>query len=114
MIGTIRHLWAHHRLLVIAFGLAVLLTLFFALRLALATLYWSDPAHLQQPPERWMTPGYVARSWQVSPQALATALGLAPDAAPRGQTLDDIATAQDKPVETLIAELTLFLNAQQP
>ena len=114
MIATIRHLWARHRLLVLAFGLAVLLTLFFALRLALATLYWSDPAHLQQPPERWMTPGYVARSWQVSPQALATALGLEPDAAPRGQTLDDIAAAQGRRVDTLIAELTLFLNAQQP
>lgn len=108
MIATIRHLWAHHRLLVIAFGLAVLLTLFFTLRLALATLYWSDPAHLQQPPERWMTPGYVAQSWQVSPQALATALGLDPDMAPRRQTLDDIAVAQGRPVGTLIAELTCF------
>ncbi|MFA8385328.1 MAG: hypothetical protein ACEPO2_06855 [Pelagibaca sp.] len=114
MIGTIRHLWAHHRLLVLAFGLAVLLTVFFALRLALATLYWSDPAHFQQPPERWMTPGYVARSWQVSPQELATALGLDPNAAPRRQTLDDIAAVQGRPVGTLIAELTLFLSAQQP
>ncbi len=108
------HLWTHRRLPLIAFLLAVLATGFFAVRLAVATIYWSDPAHLQQQPDRWMTPGYIARSWEIDPKDVATALGLDAKVQLHGQTLNDIAAAQGVPVETLITDLRLFLDATLP
>lgn len=110
----LRHLWQHHRLSVIAFSIALAVTVFFVIRLTLATIYWSDPAHLKQPPERWMTPGYVARSWHLAPEAVAEALGLDEDMPPRRQTLEELAQARDVPIDALLADLTVFLNAQRP
>jgi hypothetical protein len=112
--SALGHLWKTRRLTLISFVVAVLLALFFATRLALATLYWADPEHLSQQPEAWMTPGYIGRSWQIDPRLLAEVLGLDPDAPPRKRTLEDIANDTGVPVETLIAKLTLFLTAQQP
>ncbi|MBI1217162.1 MAG: hypothetical protein GC186_01330 [Rhodobacteraceae bacterium] len=40
-------------------------------------IYWSDPAHVAQTLEPWMTPRYVARSYQVDLHGLTAALGLA-------------------------------------
>ncbi len=37
----VRNLWRQHRALLIAFGLALLLTVFFGFRLAVHAVYWS-------------------------------------------------------------------------
>jgi hypothetical protein len=66
--------------------------LFFAVRLTVFTIYWSDPAHRDQAVEGWMTPGYVARSWDVDPEVIRAALPPPPDGTPdRRPTLDAIA-----------------------
>lgn len=114
MTGMLRHLWAHHRLSMLGFIIAVLVMLFFTLRLALSAIYWSDPEHLRQPPERWMTPGYVARSWHLSRQDVATALGLDPENAQGRVTLEEIAAAQGVPVERLISDLAAYLEERTP
>lgn len=105
-VPAIRHLWAHHRLVFLGFLLALAVTLFFLVRLALFTVYWSDPAHRHIAPEPWMTPGYIAHSWGLPPQELAEALG-----APPGErmTLEEIAEARGIPVADLLAELAALL-----
>lgn len=110
----LRHLWRHRRLSLIAFAIAVALALFFSMRLALAAIYWSDPEHLRQQPGPWMTPGYIARSWEISPKEVAEALGLDPRAPPRGRTIEDIAAAQGRPVGDVIDDLADFLAAARP
>ncbi|AHM05624.1 hypothetical protein roselon_03366 [Roseibacterium elongatum DSM 19469] len=106
------YLWAHHRPAVIAFGLALAVAVFFLIRLVVHTIYWADPAHRDQPLEGWMTPGYVARSYQVDGEVLRDAIGLAPRTVPEGRpTLSRIAAARGIPLEQLVAEIEAALVA---
>lgn len=107
--SAIRHLWAHHRPVLLLFLGAALVTLFFVVRLTLFTLYWSEPAHRNLAPEPWMTPGYIAHSWGLDPEQLARTLGATPG---RRMTLEDIARARGLPVAALIAELNALLTAE--
>lgn len=52
------------------FLLALLALLFFGVRVALFTLYWSDPENRVRPLESWMTLGFVAKLHQVPRAAL--------------------------------------------
>lgn len=90
----------------IAFVLAAAVSLFFILRLGMFWIYWSDPAHRDQPIEGWMTPGYVAYSHHIPKDVIDDTLGLTPGRHPR-KTLDDIAEESGRTVE----ELTILLNA---
>ncbi len=90
-----------HPVLTPAFLLAAALTLMFTIRTIVFTLYWADPAHRDQPIEPWMTPRYVAHSWDLPPEQVAAALGLEPGSARRlslaeiaassGLSMDEIA-----------------------
>ncbi|EKF41068.1 hypothetical protein NA8A_17905 [Nitratireductor indicus C115] len=109
---TIRSLWQHHRLLFIAFCIALLITLLLALRTVAFYAYWST--HRAVPIEDWMTIGYVARSWEVEPDALRRSLGLddqtrdrrsiarlaAERGVPAGVLLEDVRKAVDRLRET--------------
>ena len=63
---------------------------FFAVRLLIFTIYWSSPAHQNQPLEGWMTPRYVAHSYDIPPELVRDALNLEPGVRKR-QTLSEIA-----------------------
>ena len=104
------HLWRHHRTALLAFAAALLITLFFAIRFTASAIYWSDPAHRDLAPQGWMTPGFVARSWDIPRDEIAGMLGLSTDAK-RGQTLAEIAAARDEPVETFLTGLAAALAA---
>ena len=91
MIARIAHLWAQHRLLLIVFLIAVGASGFFAIRAVSATIYWMDPAHQDQALAGWMTPRYVARSYQLPPEVLDEALFLNSDEPRRRVSLDVIA-----------------------
>lgn len=67
-------LWRRHPLLVSTFVLATALTLFFALRLTVQAVYWSN--HRDEVITPWMTPGYVAHSWDVPIEELEARVGL--------------------------------------
>ncbi len=84
------HIWQHQRALLAAFVIAALLTLFFAVRMVVFSLYWADPAHRFQPLEPWMPLRYVSRSWQIPPGEIARALSLPPGSS-RHLTMEDIA-----------------------
>lgn len=67
-------LWRDHRLLFVAFSVALLVTVLLAARLTVMTVYWSR--HRDTPIEGWMTIPYVARSFDVPKEQLAAALGV--------------------------------------
>lgn len=110
--GRLAHLWAHHRLALLGFVAATLLTLFFAGRMVVFSLYWADPAHRNQPVEGWMTPGYVAHSWHIDPGALGQALGIAPEPG-RRRTLEQIAAERGIPPEALIAQVEALIAREK-
>ncbi len=76
MLGAARTLWRRHRFLFAAFIVAIAVTVFFAARLLFFTVYWSDPAHRGQPLEGWMTPRFVAHSYDLSPEIVRDVLEL--------------------------------------
>jgi hypothetical protein len=100
------YLWRHHRPAVIALALALVIALGFAVRLGMSILYWSDPAHRDQQIAGWMTPGYIARSWDVPPEVIRAVLP-APAATRRSEkpTLTRIAETEGLPLPDLIARV---------
>jgi hypothetical protein len=100
----VRHLWQSHRWLLLGFLAAFALTLFFAGRAALFAVYWTQ--HRDEAIAGWMTPSYIAHSWQLPPEVMAGALGLARDEGEgRRLTLAEIAAERGVPVATLAAEI---------
>lgn len=84
----------------------------FAVRLMVFTIYWADPAHRNQQIEGWMTPGYVARSWDIEPEVLRAALPPPPDAWPGAHpTLAQIAEDRGIALPDLIAALQATIDA---
>lgn len=106
----IAHLWSRHRWLFLGFALALAATVFFAARTVMFALYWTDPAHRDEAIEGWMTPRYVAMSWQIPPEIVADAVGLDRDGSARRTTLADIAAARGVPVEALAAEIEVAVG----
>jgi hypothetical protein len=94
-------LWETQRLAVILFAIASGLALFFAGQMISRTIYWADPAHIRVLPEPWMTPGYVARSWDVTRAEMGIILDT-PEPAQKGHTLEEIAEDQGRDVEDLM------------
>jgi hypothetical protein len=104
--SALAYLWRNHRFALIGFGLALAVALIFAVRLTIFTIYWSDPAHRDQRVEGWMTPGYVARSWEVDRDVIRAALPPLPETGmDRRLTLDGIAASGGVPLPDLIARV---------
>lgn len=108
MIGR---LWRGHRWLFLGFCLALALTLFFGIRAAIFSIYWMDPDHRDEAIAGWMTPRYVAHSWQVPPEVVGDALSLSQDGTGRRVTIEEIARSRGVPVEEVAAELTQAIEA---
>lgn len=109
----IGHLWRHHRIGLLAFCLAVAVTLFFVLRLIVQTLHWIDADNRFQPPAPWMTPRYIALSWDVPPSEIGAALQA--DAVTSGRpTLEAIAKARGVPVAQVLDEAAAYLQTRTP
>lgn len=110
---TLLKLWKEHKLAATAFIVALIVALFFAARLAYFFIYWSDPAHRNQPIEDWMTVGYVARSYDVPRDKLAEAIALKPTPGQR-RTLSQLAAERGVTTETLKTELRQAIARLQP
>lgn len=112
MISAFRLLWKNYPYLTVGFLFAIALTVFFGVRMVLFWVYWADPAHQNQPPAGWMTPGYVAQSWHIPREDMAQILDLPP---PNGRppTLRDIANQRGIPLQQLIVELEQAITAHQ-
>ena len=105
--SALGYLWARHPFATVAFALALLVALGFALRLLVFTVYWSDPARRDLAPAGWMTPGYVAHSHGLDPASFRATLGLEAGRV----TLAEIAARRGVPVETVLAEVEAALAA---
>ncbi len=106
-------LWRGHRLLVLAFAAALALTVLLAVRTLLFTLHWSDPARQDQAIAGWMTPRYVALSWDVPSEVVAGALELDRDGSGRRITLAELADGRGVPVADLAAALDRAIAAHR-
>lgn len=100
MLSAVRNLWWKHRFLTIAFIAALAVTAFFALRLAAFSLYWADPAHQDPPLEGWMTPRYVALSYDLPPEVVRDALRIEAVEGER-RTLKAIAEGSELTIEAI-------------
>lgn len=91
-----------HPKLFAAFVLALVLALFFAGRIVVRAVYWSQ--HREEAVAPWMTVGYVGRSWRLDPRAIDAEAGLPP---PEGRplTLEQIAADRGVPVAQVIVEV---------
>ena len=113
MLSKLKILWQEHRLLTAAFAFAVLGTMFFGVRLVMFTVYWSDPSHRAQPPEAWMTPRYIAHSWDMAPEDVADILGITARTGSR-PTLQTIAADRGIPLPEFLAQLQATLEMRTP
>lgn len=105
MITRIGRIWRAHKVLSLAFLAAILLTLLFGVRMVVFAVYWMDPAHRDQTLEGWMTPRYVAQSYELPPEVTALAIGVPYPPQNRGQTLADIAENQGVTLTELQARI---------
>ena len=110
MFDRLKLLWRRHRGLVLALVAACLVTLFFAIRLTVSTLYWAG--HRDAALAGWMTVGYVAHSYDVDRLRLAEALGLDPSQRPR-LTLDEIAARSGMPLAAVEATVLAVIAAER-
>ena len=83
----------------------------FATGLARSAGGWGDaPAA----PEGWMTPRYVARTWNLAPDAVARALGLPMDGTGRRTTLEGIAEDRGVPLADILVVLAPLIDPRAP
>lgn len=112
MIARLRAAWRKAPWLMSAFALALALTLFFGSRMIIGAIYWADPRHIDQDIAGWMSPGYVAMSWDVPREVMIEVLGQSPnDGGPR--RLEDIAADRGVPLDTLIAQIEVAIMAHR-
>jgi len=100
-----KRLWSDHKLLVLSFLAALMLTTMLFVRLIADVAYW--PHHQDDTISGWMTVGYVAHSYDVDKEALILALGVETDLR-RLLTLKAIADGQDT---TMVELRNTLLNA---
>lgn len=110
--GFLRRLWRASPVATSVLGFALVVTVFFSVRLVAAWIYWSDPSHRDQAIAGWMTPRYVATSWHVPPEVVGDALGLAVER-PRRLTLDQLAKERGVPLSDLTAALAAAISAHR-
>ena len=103
-------LWQDHKLLVLGFMAALVLTTVLFVRLIADVVYW--PRHRDTEIAGWMTVGYVAHSYDVDKDGLVDALGIETDLR-RHLTLKAIADAQNMPLADLQDALLEAVAAQR-
>ncbi len=102
--NAIKTLWQQNKALLIAFVVAALVTIIFAVRTVVFTIYWNNPDHQRQALEPWMTPQYVAYSYGLEREQVGAALGLKANAGMRLK-MADIAAQQNVTLQQLQARI---------
>lgn len=107
-----RTLWRKHRLLFLAFVAAIAVTVFFAGRLLFFSVYWADPAHRGQRLEEWMTPGFVAHSYDLPPEVVREVLELDAGEGKR-RTLAEVMQTSDLTLEEIQQRIDAAVRARE-
>lgn len=101
MTSPLRALWRRHPVLLSAFVLAATLSVFFAGRIVVQSVYWATHREAEIAP--WMTVGYVGRSWGLDPRAIDARAGLPMPERGHPLTLEEIARQRGVPVAEIVA-----------
>jgi hypothetical protein len=104
-------IWRDAPFLSLGLVAALILVGYFAVKLTLGALYWTDPARQNVPLAGWMTPRFVAHSWSVPPDLVATTLDLERDGTGQRVTLKQLAARKGVPVTALITDLEVAIAA---
>lgn len=104
-----RRLWASHRRLVLAFGLALVVAGALLLRGLVLMPHQGDP---RKPVAPWMTPRFVVHTYDLDGPEVARILNLPEGSRPR-QTLAEIARAQGRPVAEITDALQAAVDARK-
>ena len=104
-------IWRKHPFLTSGFVIALGFLIFFATRMILFTIYWSDPAHRDQVIAGWMTPSYVVHSWRIPDQLMKDTIGPKPDRA--RPKISDFARDQGITTEALITKIEDAIKAHR-
>ena len=105
MIRFVKRLWSAAPLATLVLALALVGAGVFGGRTVAAWLYWRDPARQEQPIAGWMTPRYIAHSWDVPREVMETALGDLGPLSGGPRPLARLAADQGVPLEVLITRL---------
>jgi hypothetical protein len=105
-----RDLWRQNRVLLVGFAFGLIVTLFFAVRLVVHAIYWSQ--HRDSDLAEWMTIGYVAQSYHIERDDLARAVGLEPGSG-RRLTIAEIARRTDQSVDEVETVLLSAIQAER-
>ena len=111
--APLRFLWEHHKPTLLLILAAILVAVFFAGRFVVHAIYWQQVYDTDPILEPWMTPRYISKAWDVPLESFGAILDTSETK--RRPSLADIARAQGRPVEDLIADLTKrLIKAQGP
>ncbi len=101
-----KQLFKTHPYAVGGFVVAMAVTLFFLFRITASAIYWNDPAHHNETVKPWMTIGYVAKSWKLSPREIDVMADLPLPQEGRGPlTIKEIATLRGVEVDEVIRQV---------
>jgi len=102
------------RLVLVAVLCAALLVAgIFAFRATASYVYWNDERHQFQPIAGWMTPRYVAKSWQVRPEVVAGALQFELADGTAHQSLIQLASVRGESLSSVIETLEAAIAADK-
>jgi len=110
--GWLKRLWRRAPVLTLVIGGAALFVLIFALRLSFAVWHWSA-APTDPDLAGWMTPRFVAHSWDVPPEVILQTLPIAPDGSGRRVTLEELARGEGISLEQLLERLRRAITAHR-
>jgi hypothetical protein len=101
------------KVMLAGFAIAAVLTAFFVIRAVFFAFVWMDPERGLHPIEPWMTPRYIARTYDIPREQMQEVLDLGPEETPR-QPLETLAEARGIPVQQLIDEFEFILETRPP
>ncbi|MCK0170451.1 hypothetical protein MWU53_05205 [Aliiroseovarius sp. S1123] len=104
MISSLHRMWAAAPIATVILVIALSASAVFGVRTIGNWVYWNDPAHIDQPIAGWMTPRYVAFSWDVPRPVMIDAIAMG-DKNPEGRNLKRLAEAQGISLEELILRI---------
>jgi len=108
----IRRVWRAAPVATVLLAVALAAAGYFGTRSVAAWIYWNDPAHRDQAIAGWMTPRYVAHSWNVPPEVVMQVVDRARDGdGPR--SLDRIARDRGVPLAETILQLEAAIAAHR-
>ncbi|MCF6272062.1 MAG: hypothetical protein L3J37_02570 [Rhodobacteraceae bacterium] len=108
---TVRYLWQNHRLLLIGFGVAALVTTLFLVKFTVSMVYWSNNRNASIEP--WMPIGYIAHSYEVDRNWLLEQTGLPEGEGRPHQSIKDTAAAADISYDDMRIRLLEAIKAER-